>query len=864
MPLPPRFADRLLNWLVAPHLREEVLGDMHERFQLRAKRSGAAQARRRYWRDLLAYLRPAFIKRQPDNYPQPTHTDMLRNYLKIAFRGLIKQKGYSSINILGLSTGMAVALLIGLWIYDELSFDRYHKNYDRIAQLWQFVSFGPEKSSYDVMPIPLAAELRTTYPDFQSVSLSVFREVILASGDRKFTKSGNYVEPTFADMMTLNLVMGSRFDAKDVNSILLSESVAQSLFGPADPLGKLVKVDNRRTVKVMGVYEDFPTNSAFRDVQFLAPWNLFLAIDPNAKSDLSQWDSNSYQIFVQLKPGADFEQVSAKIKDIRMKREDPPSYKPEFRLHPMSKWHLYRDFKDGVNTGGLITFVWLFGIIGIFVLLLACINFMNLSTARSQKRAKEVGIRKAVGSVRSQLIAQFFSESLLLAFLSFVLSILFVQLALPIFNEVAEKKITILWGNPWFWLSGVAFTVLTGLVAGSYPALYLSSFQPVNVLKGTVLLSRLAAVPRKVLVVVQFTVSVSLIIGTIIVFRQIEHAKDRSVGYNRNGLIEIRMNPELLGHYETLRHDLLKSGGVAELSASSGSVTVQYDGTTAISWRGKTPDVHPLVMANRITHDYGKTVDWQLKEGRDFSRQFSTDSSSVILNEAFVKLIGFKKPLGEIIKWNGREYRIIGVVKDMIKEDPFKPVSPSLFAVQERNVNVFNIKLAPQLATSEALARIEQVLRTYTPDTPFAYKFVDDEYAKKFGFEERIGKLAAGFAILTIFISCLGLFGLASFMAEQRTKEIGIRKVLGASVLNVWGLLSKEFVLLLLIAFCLAAPLAYYTLSGWLQNYQYRTELSWWIFAVAGLGTLVITLLTVSFQSIKAALLNPVKSLRSE
>ncbi|MGA0557901.1 ABC transporter permease [Larkinella sp. VNQ87] len=862
---PPRIPDRILTWLVAPHLREEVLGDRHERFFRQVEQVGEARARRRYWRDMLAYLRPTFIRRKPSEFPQPTNTDMLQNYFKVAFRNLVKNRVYSFINIFGLASGMSVAMLIGLWVYDELSYDKHNKNYDRIGMLWQFVSFEPEKSSYDVLPIPLAAELRNKYPDFESVSLSVFRKAILGSGDQTFARTGNYVEPDFADIFTINLLAGSRFGADDINAILLSKSVADAIFGSADPINKLLKLDNKQSARVVGVYEDFPSNSAFRDVLFLAPWKLFSAIDDGAKRDRNEWDSNSYQVYVQLKPGADFGAVSAKIKDIRMKRDNPPRYKPEFFLHPMSKWHLYRDFKDGVNTGGIIIYVWLFGAIGIIVLLLACINFMNLSTARSEKRAKEVGIRKAIGSVRGQLIYQFFSESLLMALLAFGLAFVFVQLALPFFNQVSEKKLAILWANPWFWLAGLGFSLFTGLIAGSYPALYLSSFQPVKVLKGTLRANRFATIPRKVLVAFQFTVSVTLMIGTIIVFRQIEHAKNRSVGYNRSGLIEISMNtPELYGRYRTLRDDLRATGAVEEMSESSGSVTVQYGGTTDFTWKGKEPNTSPLVMSNFVTHDYGKTVGWQLKEGRDFSREFSTDSSAIILNEAAVKLMGFQKPIGETVRRSGRDYTVVGVIRDMIKEDPFKPVNPSFFALSYRDVNVINIKLSPQVPVSDALSKVEQVFRTYSPAAPFDYKFVDEEYAQKFGAEERIGKIAGVFASLAVLISCLGLFGLASFMAEQRTKEIGIRKVLGASVFTIWGLLSREFVVLLAIAFCLGAPLAYYVLSDWLQNYQYRTELSWWIFAAAGVGALVITLLTVSFQSIKAALMNPVKSLRSE
>ncbi|KAA9346672.1 ABC transporter permease [Larkinella humicola] len=865
-PCPPRWPDKLLTWLIAPHLHEEVLGDLHERFHRRAERLGGIKARRRYWREVLAYVRLSFIKRKPSAYSKPTNTDMISNYFKIAFRNLVKNPAYSFINIFGLATAMAVAMLIGLWMYDELSFDKQPKHYDRIAQLWQFVKFDAEKSSYAVLPIPLANELRSKYPDFESVSLAVSREAVLdATGNQKFTKIGKYVEPGFTKMMSLTMRTGTDAGLNDVNSILLSESTAAAFFGSANPVNQLVKLNNKRNLRVSGVYEDFPSNSTFSDVSFLAPWKLFVAIDAGAKDSQNKWDNNDYQIFAQLKPGADFEEVSAKIKDIRMKMDNPPGYKPEFFLHPMRKWHLYSDFKDGVNTGGLIVFVWLFGIIGSFVLLLACINFMNLSTARSEKRAREVGIRKAVGSVRSQLVVQFFSESLVLSLLALVVSLLFVGLTLPFFNQMADKQMTLLWSNPGFWLSALGFSLLTGLIAGSYPALYLSSFQPVKVLKGAFRVGRFAAVPRKVLVGFQFTVSVTLIIGTIIVFRQIQHAKDRPVGYNRSGLIEIRMNtPDLYGHYESLRSDLLGTGAVAEMAESDASITVQNGGMTNVSWRGQAADLRPLMMSNRITHDYGKTVGWQVVAGRDFSRKFSTDSAAVILNETAVKLMGFKNPIGEIITWGGAKYTVTGMVRDMVRESPFEPVKPSFFVLNYEAANTIHAKLAPQLPAREALAKVEQVFRTYSPASPFDYKFVDDGYARKFGHEERIGKLAGVFSGLAILISCLGLFGLASFMAEQRTKEIGIRKVLGASVFTVWRLLSKEFVVLVIIAFCLAAPLAYYVLSDWLQNYEYRTELSWWIFAASGIGALVVTLLTVSFQSIKAALVNPVKSLRSE
>jgi ABC-type antimicrobial peptide transport system permease subunit len=789
---------------------------------------------------------------------------MLLNYLKIALRNLIKNKVYSFINIGGLAVGMAVAMLIGLWIWDEVGFDKHHKNYERIGQLWQFVKFDAEKSAYNSLPIPLAAELRNNYPDFKRVSLSTYtRDAVLAAGDKKFTKSGNYVEPDFLKMISLKMLSGNANSLEDIHSVLLSESLAQTLFDTADPLNKVIKMDNKMTVNVAGVYQDFPNNSSFKDVSFLAPWQLFLAND-NAKNAVNEWDENSFLIYVELKELA-FDKVSAKIKDIRMKRENPPPYKPEFFVHPMSKWHLYGDFKDGVNTGGYIQFVWLFGIIGLFVLLLACINFMNLTTARSDKRAKEVGIRKAIGSVRNQLIGQFLSESLLVVAFAFGLSLLLVQLFLPFFNAIADKKIYILWSNPLFWLLGTGFSLLTGFIAGSYPAFYLSSFQPVKVLKGTFRAGRLAALPRKVLVVFQFSVSIILIIGTIIVFRQLEFARNRPVGFSRNGLIEFNMNPaQLSSHYNTLRNDLLATGAVFEMSGSTGSVITDYGGTTDITWKGRNPDTRPLFLANQITHDFGKTVGWQLVAGRDFSRKFSTDSAALILNETAVKTMGFKDPLAELVRLHGTNYKVIGIVKDIMEGDPFQPVKASFFVLGYNAVTTVNIKLAPQLPAREALASVEKVFAKYNPEAPFDYKFVDDEYAKKFMFESRIGKLATFFAILAIFISCLGLFGLASFVAEQRIKEIAIRKVLGATIAHLWQLLSKEFMLLVILSCLIATPIAYYVMNQWLQNYDYRTEISWWIFAAAGLVALLITLLTVSFQAIKAALANPVKSLRNE
>jgi putative ABC transport system permease protein len=442
-------------------------------------------------------------------------------------------------------------------------------------------------------------------------------------------------------------------------------------------------------------------------------------------------------------------------------------------LHPMSRWHLYADWDKAGKAGGRIEFVWLFGIIGVFVLLLACINFVNLSTARSEKRAKEVGVRKTIGSARGQLMSQFFSESLLVSFFSFLLAVVLIQLSLSFFNELADKKISIPWSNPFFWLLGLTFSLLTGLLAGLYPSLYLSSFNPVKVLKGTFRAGRFASLPRKALVVVQFTVSIALIIGTIVIFNQIQYAKDRPIGYDRNGLITVAMNtPELYGRYNVLRNELLNTKAVAEMSTSSTPATELNSQNNGFEWEGKDPDFKENFGTIAVTHDFGKTLGWQFVDGRDFSRDYATDSSGMVINETAAKYMNIKDPVGKIVKWRNTPYRILGVIKDMVMGSPYEPVHQTVFILDYDWANVINIKLNPAQSASESIAQVEKVFLKFNPGSPFDYKFSDQQFSLKFSSEERIGKLATLFAILAILISCLGLFGLASFMAEQRTKEL--------------------------------------------------------------------------------------------
>jgi ABC-type antimicrobial peptide transport system permease subunit len=794
---------------------------------------------------------------------------MLKNYFLIAWRNLTKNKVHSFINIAGLSVGMAVALLISLWVFDEISYNKSIPNYSRLAEVMQHQTFNGEMGTQASLPFPMGDALKAEYgSDFKYVSMSSFtHDHILAFSETKITKGGNYFEPQITEMLALKMLKGTRSALQDKHSIILSASTAKALFGNAEPMDKLIKIDNEFDVKVTGIYEDLPYNSDFNNLTFIAPWQLYFDDNNWPEKTTNPWRANAFRTFVQIADNVDVDKLSAKIKDIKLRHvsKADAAFKPVVFLEPLSKWHLYSEYKNGINVGGRIEFVWLFGIIGIFVLLLACINFMNLSTARSEKRAKEVGIRKAIGSLRKQLIGQFFSESILVALFAFLFSLLLAQLILPFFNEVADKKISILWGSPVFWLTGIFFAVFTGLIAGSYPALYLSSFKPVKVLKGSFRVGRFASVPRKVLVVLQFTVSVILIVGTIIVFRQIQFAKDRPVGYSRDGLIMVHVvTNDIHDHFAAINNELKNSGAISEMAESSSDGTFVDENDNGFEWQGKDPSLQGNFNVVFSSVDFGKTIGWQIKEGRDFSKDFATDSSGIILNETAVKFMNLKDPLGQIITWDKRPYHVIGVIKDMVMESPYEPVMRTVFVLDPGAQNMINLRIDPSASAHEALIKIENVFKKYNPAQPFEYKFVDDEYAQKFGEEERIGKLSSFFAILAIFISCLGLFGMASFMAEQRVKEIGVRKVLGASVFNLWRLLSKDFVGLVIISLIISIPIAYYFMSKWLQDYDYRTEISWWIFAVTGFGALLITLLTVSFQAIKAAIANPVKSLRTE
>ena len=787
---------------------------------------------------------------------------MLRSYIRIAWRNFRRNKGYSFINIAGLAAGMAIALLIGLWITDELSFDHYSTNHSRIAEVMlKQTSKGQEAGVGPTISTAIEPVLRSAYTGlFRRVAVVSWPgDHLLSVGDRQVSGKGSWAQHGLPEMFSFRMIYGSAAALKDPSTLLLSQSLAIALFGKTDPVNATIRLDSKERFRVGGVYADLPANTSFHELQLLLPYDNKQASWLNSNTN---WDDHSARLYVELADNVTAGQATQIIQDL------PTPYIKEWDEHvlvyPLDRLHLHGEFKNGQAEGGRIQFVWLFGIIGGFVLLLACINFMNLSTARSEQRAKEVGIRKTIGSLRHQLIGQFLGESVLVALLAFVLAVLLAAFSLPFFNTLSAKEMSFPWGSLAFWPLALGFTLLTGLLAGSYPAFYLSGFDAVRVLKGSFRAGRAGARPREVLVVMQFTVSLTLIISTIIIYRQIGVARDRPIGYDRDGLLTVYINTDTLrGHYDVLRSDLLRTGVVANMAESS-QPTTEFGNNNTVTWEGEDPAKKGIFFRNiGVTPDFGATIGWTVSQGRDFSRDFPTDSDAVILNEEAARFIGWKDPIGRSVTIFDKQRTIIGVVKNMLTNNPYEKIEPAIF-LGRGWLSVITIRIKPGTSVQTALARLEPVFKRYNPGSPFFYQFNDQEFALKFAAERRIGGLATVFACLAIFISCLGLFGLASFVAEQRTKEIGVRKVLGAGVLSLWGLLSKDFLKLAALSILIATPLAYYGMDKWLQNFTYRAAMSWWIFAAAGVGILLITLLTVSFQSLKAAFMNPVKSLRAD
>ena len=789
----------------------------------------------------------------------------INNYIKTAWRSLWKNKTYTYFNIAGLALGMSVALLIGLWVWDEVSFDKYHSQHDRIAIVQKNRTFNGSIITEQSHSLALAAKLRENFGDyFEAVVASSYGgERNLSVGEKNIVQRGLFMEPEGEKILDLEILEGSPSFPLQPFEILISERVKNALFGENNAIAQSIKIDQNNTFKIVGVFKNLPQNTTYRSTSFYASMDSYAQMEPWVNASRTEWNENSLPIYVKLAKNVSMTKVSNLIQN-QLYEVTKDQSKPALFLYAMDDWHLYPEFKNGLPVPSGKDNLIIFSLIGILTLFLASINFMNLSTAQSEKRAKEIGLRKAIGSDKTQIAFQFYSETLITVLLAGFLALLISNLSLPYFNEIAQKQISFQWYSPTLWLVACLFSLLLVLLAGTYPAIYLSSFKPIQVLKGKMQSSKFELNSRKGLVIFQFSISVILIISTLVIYRQIQFTKNRPLGYDTKGLVQIRKNTEALkGNFGAMRQELLNSGAAVEMAEMSNPISESWFYTGEFSWPGKSSTAEELVSL-RVTPEFGNAIQWKLSEGRDFTRANVADSSSVILNEAAVKLMGLEDPTHQIIRKNGKTLTIIGVVKDIVMDSPFEPVRPTVFEKSKWGAPFMTIRLNPDLSSAASMERMEKVLLKFDPAGNFNYHFADRDFDSKFFREKRMSSLITVFSVLAILISCLGLFGLASFMAEQRTKEIGIRKVLGATVQHLWQMLTKDFVVLILISCVIAAPIAYYFMSNWLQKYTYRTEISWWIFAVSGMGALLITLLTVSYQAVKAALLDPVKSLKSE
>ncbi|MEL7248463.1 MAG: ABC transporter permease [Bacteroidota bacterium] len=787
--------------------------------------------------------------------------------LRIAFRHLRNNKFFTALNIAGLGLGMAVAISIGLWLWDEMSYNQYHDNYERICNVMQNNTFDGVVETWWSQPKQTAPALRDNYGShFEHVVRSSWSGTnTLRTGDDILNFTGVFAEPGLPHMLSLRMLDGTRAGLEDPYSILVSEQTAVAIFGTTDVVDEVVNLNEEYEVKIAGVFEKPPANSSFSGLELLGTWELY----EKGLPEWVGWGNSWFRTLAQVKEGADLAEVSNLIKDLKMDNaaeDEGLRFDPQLFLHPMSDWRFYSEFENGISVGGRITYFRAFAIIGLIVLLLACINFMNLSTARSEKRAREVGIRKTMGSRRGQLVSQFYSESLLLSFAGAAIALLLVVALLPFFNEVADKELALPWSAPQFWLALGGFCLLTGGLAGSYPALYLSSFAPVNALKGVLSKNMFNNRPREVLVVLQFTISLILIIGTIVVFQQTEFAKDRPIGYTTDGVIGLPLRgPQIDEKFSSFREELLATGMVQEASKSETSIAATYVTNSGFNWEGKPDDFQDEFVTMRVGHEFGNVIGWNIKEGRDFSREFAQDTLAFVINEAAVAYLGFDDPIGQQIDWgDGEIYTIIGVVEDLVTQSPYTPVKQMMFFIDESRAQYSLIKLKPGVSTNEALAAVEGVYTKFDPVNTFDYSFIDQQHSDKFEDENRLGKLAGFFTLLAIFISCLGLFGMAAYVSERRSREIGIRKVLGATIYSIVNLISTDFLKLVAIALVFATPVAYWVMQGWLQDYAYRIEIRWWVFALAGGLALGIALFTVGLQSLKAALRNPVEAIRND
>lgn len=784
---------------------------------------------------------------------------MLKNYVKIAWRNLRRNKGFAVTNLLGLTIGITCVIFIFLWVKDELTFDRFNPNYKNIYQVIANRDFKNNIFTDPNMVFPLETALQNSNPQISNVVMTSYAGSHQVNyGDKKFKKQGMFFGGRYFAMFPWKFIEGTpKAVTSDPSGIAITASTAKAIFGTADPLNKTLKIDNNTLAKVTAVVADPPSNSS-QQFDFLKAYDFS---SPDVKNAMREWVNSSWQVYIQATSGANTDRLGKFVTNVMFSHNHDKI--STYFLFPMSKWHLYSDFKDGKNVGGMIEYVKMFTVIAIIILLIACVNFMNLSTARSEKRAKEVGVRKTLGSDKKQLITQFFVESMILVLIAFACALLAVYLLLPAFNLMVDKQLHLNLLDPVFWTGALLIIIFTGIVAGSYPALYLSSFNPVRVLKGTFMAGKKAATPRRVLVVIQFIGSIVLISATIIVYSQIQHEKNRDLGYNQNNLVMVNSTQSSDKNFAVIKQDMLKSGLFAAVTRSSSPITEISWKTGAPDWDGKPANANMILSAMATDVDFTKTIGAKVLQGSDFTGMPS-DSSAMLLNHAAVKAMELKNPVGTEMRYGPHKYTVTGVIADIVITSPYKPADPLMILCNRNFSDVIIYRPKKGVDPSKTINFIRSEYKTYSPADLFEYQFVDQEFGKKFASEELIGRLTDIFAGLAIFISCMGLAGLASFTTEKRTREIGIRKVLGASVNQLLVLISREFVKLVAVAFVVAVPVSWWLMHNWLQKYDYRTDISIWMFAIVGLVVLVLTLAVVCLNILGAALANPVKSLRSE
>ena len=788
---------------------------------------------------------------------------MLKNYIIISLRNLQRNLGYSFINIFGLAIGLTCSMLILLWVADEFKFDKFHTKRDQLFKVLMNQEFSEGIGTQQALPYPLRDALKQQASGIKYTVITNWGEGnMLTAGETKITKVGISASEDFLKMFSFDIIKGDKNSPlSDPNSIVLTTSTAQALFGEEEPIGKLVRVDSDKELKVSAIIKDVPDQSSIKFTHIL-PFAFYESTQQWVRDSKDNWANNSFQMYIELFPESNATEVESSIKNIVKNNLKDSNTNPELLLQPITNLRLYSNFKNGKLDGGLIEYVKLFTAIAVFVLIIACINFMNLATARSEKRAREVGIRKSIGSRKRELVLQFLGESIFITFVAFLIAIFLVEVSLPFYNELVNKKLAINYSNPTLWIASLAIIMVTGIVAGSYPAFYLSSFKPASVLKGKMQSGKRGSLPRKVLVTLQFGFSIFLIIGTVVLYQQILHVKAREIGYDKENLMMVWTNSELEKNYQPIKNQLLSSGVVQSVCKSNSPVTSIFS-NNFVEWPGMPEGTRVVFTTIATEYDYSKTMGVKLIEGRDFSPEFN-DSSKVVVNQSAVKTMGLTNTLGEKLNMWGREWEIIGVIEDIIMDSPYEPVAPMVIVFEPNWTSTITIRLEKTKELTASIAQVEDVFKKLNPTYPFAYRFVDVEFDKKFSSINLISNLARVFASLALIITVLGLFGLAAFTAEQRTKEIGIRKVLGATVSSVVVLLSKDFTKLVIIGFLIASPLAWWLLNSYLEQYAYRISINWMILPLAGLFALIVAILIVSTQAIRAAIANPVQSLRNE